>query len=164
MENCRIRVYYGPGTGKTSAALGNALLAAGSGKTVVIIQFLKSKELKDYSVLKRMEPEIKLFRFEKKAQDYCNLTPEAKEAEIRNIKNGLGFARKVLSTGECDLLIMDEILGLFEYGILTVDEFLEMCQNASDPIRIILTGRVLDPQLEEAADELYRIDVIKKRK
>lgn len=162
MENCKIRVYYGPGKGKTSAALGNALLAAGSGESVVIIQFLKSKELKDYSVMKRMEPEIKLFRFERMAKDYCDLSPQDKEEEIRNIKNGLGFTRKVISTGECDVLVLDELLGLFDYGILTIDEFFEMCSNASDPIRIILTGKTLDPRLAEIADELYRIDKVKK--
>ena len=51
-----------------------------------------------------------------------NLTEQEKEEEIPNLKNGLNFARKVLATGECDVLILDEVLGLPEREIATLEE------------------------------------------
>ena len=68
-----------------------------------------------------MEPEIKLFRFEKSDSNFVELPEEKKQEEIQNIRNGIGFAKKVLTTGECDLLILDEVLGLVEKDIITVD-------------------------------------------
>ena len=56
-----------------------------------------------------MEPEIKLFRFEKSDGNFVELPEEKKQEEIQNIRNGIGFAKKVLTTGECDLLILDDL-------------------------------------------------------
>ena len=64
--------------------------------------------------MKRLEPEIKIFRFEKSDEDYVNLSEERKTEEWQNIRNGLNFAKKVLYTGECSLLILDEVLGLID--------------------------------------------------
>ena len=69
-----------------------------------------------------MEPEIKLFRFEKSDGNFVELPEEKKQEEIQNIRNGIGFAKKVLTTGECDLLILDEVLGLVEKDIITEDD------------------------------------------
>ena len=56
----------------------------------------------------RLEPEIKVFCFEKSEKDYQSLSPEEQQEEVMNIKNGLNFARKVLTTDGCDILILDE--------------------------------------------------------
>ena len=117
-EGC-IYIYTGDGRGKSPAAIGRAVQAAVEGKRVVIIQFLKGKGLGDSDFLRRMEPEIKLFRFEKSDGNFVELPEEKKQEEIQNIRNGIGFAKKVLTTGECDLLILDEVLGLVEKDIIT---------------------------------------------
>lgn len=116
-----------------------AVQAAVEGRQVVIIQFLKGKGLQDSEFLRRMEPEIKLFRFEKSDENFEELPEERKQEEIRNIKNGLNFAKKVLSTGECDLLILDEVLGLVEKGIVSVEELKAMLDCREDTA-VILTG------------------------
>lgn len=64
MKQGKIHIYSGDGHGKTPAALGEALYAASEGKTVVVIQFLKADHLMNAEYLKRLEPEIKFFRFE----------------------------------------------------------------------------------------------------
>ena len=120
-EGC-IYIYTGDGRGKSPAAIGRAVQAAVEGKRVVIIQFLKGKGLGDSDFLRRMEPEIKLFRFEKSDGNFVELPEEKKQEEIQNIRNGIGFAKKVLTTGECDLLILDEVLGLVEKDIITEDD------------------------------------------
>lgn len=63
-----------------------------------------------------------MFRFQKREDSFEDLTPQEREEEIPNLANGLNFAKKVLATGECDVLILDEVLGLVEQGIATVEE------------------------------------------
>ena len=85
----RIQIFTGDGYGKTPAALGEALLAASKGQRVVIIQFLKGRGLDDNGFERKLEPEIKIFRFEKSDSDYFSLPKEKQQEEVRNIRNGL---------------------------------------------------------------------------
>ena len=89
-EGC-IYIYTGDGRGKSPAAIGRAVQAAVEGKRVVIIQFLKGKGLQDSEFLRRMEPEIKLFRFEKSDENFEELPEERKQEEIRNQKPAMPF-------------------------------------------------------------------------
>ena len=141
-------------------AIGRAEQAAVEGRQVVIIQFLKGKGLQDSEFLRRMEPEIKLFRFEKSDENFEELPEERKQEEIRNIKNGLNFAKKVLSTGECDLLILDEVLGLVEKGIVSVEELKAMLDCREDT-SVILTGITLSDEICLLADEISKIETVK---
>ena len=75
----RVEVYCGQGKGKTSSALGHCIKAAGQGKQVIIVQFLKGKDTEEISFIRRLEPEIQLFSFEKYEQHYMDLTPEQKK-------------------------------------------------------------------------------------
>ena len=88
-----VQIYSGEGHGKSSAALGKALQVACDGKDAVIITFLKG--LKNEEFLKRLEPEIRIFRFEKSEEEFSQLSPERQQEEVSNIKNGLNFAKKV---------------------------------------------------------------------
>lgn len=155
--NGAIQIYYGEGKGKTNVAMGRALSAAGEGENVVIVQFLKGKgdDVMDY--MQRLEPEVKVFRFEKAEECYEELTREEKDEANMNMKNGLNFAKKVLVTGECDLLILDEVLGLVDNGIVTAEELNAVLQAKTEDTEIILTGRVLAEPLRESADHIYRI-------
>ena len=82
-----------------AAALGIAMKRASDNDRIVIIQFLKGKGITDSQFTKRLEPEIKIFRFEKSEIDYNDRTPEEQEEAAVNIKNGLNFARKVWNQG-----------------------------------------------------------------
>ncbi|MDE6212921.1 MAG: cob(I)yrinic acid a,c-diamide adenosyltransferase, partial [Lachnospiraceae bacterium] len=93
-----IQIYSGEGHGKSPAALGRAIQTACEGEYVVIIQFLKGRGLAESEFVKRLEPEIKIFRFEKSAEDFSQLSDEHKTEECRNIRNGLNFAKKILNT------------------------------------------------------------------
>lgn len=157
MERGMIQVYYGEGRGKSTAALGNALRKADAGKNVIIIQFLKAKTEEPGEVLQRLEPEIKFFRFEKLAECFADLSEEEKREESVNMKNGLNFARKVLSTSECNLLILDEVLGLVDAGVISVEELKHVIESRTEGTDVILTGRRLPEELFEIADEIYNI-------
>lgn len=155
-----IHIYTGDGRGKTSAAIGRAVQTAVEGKNVVIIQFLKGKGLGEGDYLRRMEPEIKVFHFEKSDENYCELSEEKKKEEIANIKNGINFAKKVLATGECDLLILDEVLGLVEREIISVEELKALLDSREDT-NVILTGVSMNDQVCVLADEVSRIETVK---
>ena len=157
MVNGIIRIYSGSGRGKSPAALGRAVQTACRGGRAVVIQFLKNKGLSESEFLKRMEPEIKVFRFEKSDAAFDSLTPEEKEDEIINIRNGMGYARKVLKTGECDLLILDEVLGLVDNGIITVGELEDVLSTKGDNTDVIMTGNKVSEDLYELADEVTLI-------
>lgn len=160
MAKGSVYIYAGDGRGKSPAALGRAMQAALEGKSVVIIQFLKGKGVGDSDFLKRMEPEIKLFRFEKSDENFEKLSEEKKQEEIINIRNGMNFAKKVLTTGECDLLILDEVLGLVEKEIVPVEELKSMLECREDT-SIIMTGVKLRDDICILADEVSRIETVK---
>ena len=160
MAKSSIYIYSGDGRGKSSAAIGRAVQAATMGKNVVIIQFLKERGLEDSEFLKRLEPEIKLFRFEKSGENFEQLPEEKKQEEIVNIRNGMNFAKKVLATGECDLLILDEVLGLVEKGIVDGQELQSMLDSREET-DVILTGINLPDSICILADEVSRIETVK---
>lgn len=155
-----IHIYTGDGRGKSPAALGRAVQAAARGEQVVIIQFLKGKGLEDTEFVRRLEPEIKLFRFEKSDENYEELSEEKKAEEIMNIRNGLNFAKKVLSTGECNLLILDEVLGLLEKNIIATEDLTGLLAQKGDT-DVILTGISLNDEVCILADEVSKIETLK---
>ena len=152
-----IQVYYGNGRGKTTAALGLGNRAAGVGKQVIMVQFLKKKHSDTLDFLKKLEPELQIFRFEKAACGYSDLSPKEKQEQMLNIKNALGYSRKVLDTGQCDLLILDEIFGLVDYNIITIEELMDLIAVKKDSMDLILTGRNLPDEVREIADCVYSI-------
>lgn len=157
MDSGRVQIYYGEGRGKSTAALGCALQAASMGKTVFIIQFLKGKMKAESVFMQRLEPEIKIFHFEKSQERYEALSDQEKQEENINLKNGVNFARKVLMTAECSLLVLDELLGVVDNGVMSVDEVKALLAAKADDTQLIITGRVLPDSLREYADEIYQI-------
>ena len=155
MEEGYIQVYYGNGQGKSSAAIGQAIRVANGGGSVCLIRFLKEPVSADF--VSRLEPEIKIFRFEHTLGAFDDLTEEERKEERQNILNGISFARKVLVTGECDLLILDEVLGAVNIGILEEEELLSALAMRSGSTAVILTGRELPPHVAEIADSIINI-------
>lgn len=164
MRNGVIQIYSGDGHGKSPAALGRAVQTACNGEYVVIIQFLKGRGLAESEFVKRLEPEIKIFRFEKSNENFMDLTKERKAEECQNIRNGLNFAKKVMNTGECSLLIMDEVLGLIDNGIITVEELKALLASKPDDMDIIMTGITLNDEVCMLADEVTKVETMRFKK
>lgn len=159
-----IQIYHGEGRGKTTAALGLGIRAAGMGKTVIMVQFLKCKHSDTLDFLKKLEPELQIFRFEKAACAYSDLNEEERHEQLSNIKMALGYTRKVLDTGQCDLLILDEIFGLIDYDIISMDDLKELLAVRNESTDLILTGRHMPEELREIADCIYCIHTEKEKK
>ena len=93
--------------------------------------------------------------------NFFELSEEKKTEEIINIRNGINFAKKVLATGECDLLILDEILGLIDNDIITADDLKNVLGARDEETDVILTGISLNDEICMLADEVSRIETIK---
>lgn len=161
MEKGQIMIICGEGKGKTSAALGRGIFGASKGKSVIIIQFLKGKGGEQVDFIKRLEPEIKVFSFEKWDSDYQSLSLEEQQEEAVNIRNGLNFARKVMTTDGCDILILDEVLGLVDRGIITEEELKVLVEAKDESMELVLTGINMCDSLFPYADDVVRIDTLK---
>ena len=156
MDRKIVQVFYGAGKGKTSAAVGQCIRAASLGQSVIIIQFLKGKDAEEFNFLERLEPDIKLFRFEKSNGSYDELLDSQKKEEKQNILNGFNFAKKVIDTGECDVLVLDEVLNL-----VSADDIIHLIRSKDDYCRLVLTGRSLPAEIAEYADVISKIELEK---
>lgn len=152
-----VQIYYGEGHGKSTAAFGKAIRVACEGKSAIVIQFLKGKNDLMQNFLGRLEPEIKYFNFAKMDQCFMELDDEKRQEEIMNLKNGFNYSKKVISTGACDLIVLDELLGLLDLKVVTMDEIRELLSAKPDDMTIICTGRVMNEGIRELADEIYNI-------
>lgn len=157
MDKGVIQVYYGEGHGKSTAAIGNAIRVASEGKSVIIIEFLKGKNENELTFLNRLEPEIKVFRFAKSDECFENLSQSAQQEEIMNLRNGFNYGKKVVSTGACDMLVLDEVLGIMDEKVISPQEMQELLTAKPEEMILVCTGRVLDDSIREYADEIYNI-------
>lgn len=163
MDKAMVHVYCGTGQGKTASALGQGIHEASQGKSVIIIRFLKEINEEENNFIRRLEPEIKVFRFEKSPDSFDSLSEEERADEMQNIKNGLNFAKKVLTTNMCDVLILDEVMGLVENGIATVEEIEAILNARDEDTEVILTGINKGMELWNDVDEVTELVTIHRR-
>lgn len=156
-----IQIYYGDGRGKSTAALGSALQTAITGRNVFVIHFLKGRMATESAFMQRLEPEIKVFHFEKSEERYEKLSEQEKAEENRNIRNGVNFARKVLLNDECSLLVLDELLGVIDNGVVTKEDVEALFGAKAEETQIIVTGRRLPDYMRDLAGEIYQIQTEK---
>ena len=153
-----IQAYCGYGKGKSAAALGSAVREADSGGNCIIIQFMKKRDAETGDFIRKMEPEIRIFHFQKYNELYDDLSEEQKAESRMGMKNGLNYAGKVMNTRECSLLILDEVLGLIEKKIIEPSELARLIGQKPVSMSLILTGRVLDDEIRPLVDEVFRIE------
>ena len=110
MKKGHIYTYYGYGKGKTTLAVGQGIRVLGEEKTVVMLQFMSSYESKEFIVLKKLEPDFKVFKYGKLPDGINKLTEEQEREISAEIKTGFSFAKKIIETGESDMLILDGLV------------------------------------------------------
>lgn len=158
MEKNKIGVICGPGRGKTSLAIGESLKASTKGQSVIIIQFLKGSDRGELDYLEELKDmDIKIFRFEKQESSFNELSEQEQLDEKTNILNGVNFARKVIVTRECDFLVLDEVLGLIEMGIISRETVTELLSLKDESMHIVLTGRRMPEWLTGCVDTVTTV-------
>ena len=111
--------------------------------------------------LEKLEPDMKVFCFEKENELYENLSPERQEEEKQNMINGFHFANKVVETGDCDLLVLDEVLGLLDIGILTIQDIYRLIEHCGNEVSLLMTGKYVPKELLQHIDIVSEIVLIK---
>ena len=150
-----IQVYTGRGKGKTTAALGLALRAAGAGLKVYIAQFIKGKTCSEHRALKKFK-NIKIEQF----GSGCFVKKIKKEDE-KLFKSGLTAAKKALKNKKYDLVIMDEINVALKLGLLDCNELIRILKRVPRKREVILTGRDAPCGILELADLVSEIKEVK---
>jgi cob(I)alamin adenosyltransferase len=145
-----IQVYTGNGKGKTTAALGLALRAVGHGRKVIVIQFLKGKELSGERVsAKLLAPLLTIIPMGR--HGFVNLVdPDPEDKELA--RKALGYAKELMKKNACDILILDEVNVAVAYNLIPVQDLLEVLDSKPEPMELILTGRNALPKILEKAD------------
>ncbi|MGB9661003.1 MAG: cob(I)yrinic acid a,c-diamide adenosyltransferase [Moorellaceae bacterium] len=144
-----VQVYTGDGKGKSTAAFGLALRAAGHGLKTVIIQFMKTPDYGEHKALARLKPEIEIKTFGRRGFVYRE---GAKPEDYELARAGLEYAREVMDHREAHLLILDEINVALHYGLLPESEVLDLLHKRPPEIEVVLTGRYAPEAIKAAAD------------
>ena len=142
-----IQVYTGNGKGKTTAALGLALRAAGAGLKVYIAQFIKGKPYSELKGLRRFK-NIKVEQFGRGC--FIKKSPARIDKELA--QKGLERVKNILSTKIYDLVILDEINIALQLGLLDLREVVKILKDAPKKVELVLTGRYAKPGILKSAD------------
>jgi len=143
-----IQVYTGDGKGKTTAALGLALRAAGAGLNVYIAQFVKGMGYSELVTLEKLSEHITLKQYGREC--FINGTP--KEEDISLAREGLKEVRDVMLSGNYQVIILDEANIATYYNLFTVEELLDFIRAKPEDVELVITGRKADPLIIEKAD------------
>ncbi|WP_010238459.1 cob(I)yrinic acid a,c-diamide adenosyltransferase [Clostridium arbusti] len=156
-----IQVYTGNGKGKTTAAVGLGVRAAGDGYSVFMVQFLKSGSTGELESIKKLAPNFKIFRFEKKRGFFWNLNDSEKSELKTEIQDAYNFCVDTLKNNRCDILIMDEIMGALSNELVSKDQLLSLIEYKPDNMELILTGRNVPEEIANKADLITEMKEIK---
>lgn len=144
-----IHVYTGNGKGKTTAALGLALRASGHGMKVYIIQFMKGRI--DYGELKACQdnPNITIEQFGR-PQFVDRGSPEPEDIEFA--EQAMERAEEVLTGGEHDIVILDEVNVALDFNLIQLNDVLDLIGKKPEHVELVLTGRKAHPEISRMAD------------
>ncbi len=151
-----IQVYTGNGKGKTTAALGLALRAAGAGLKIYIGQFVKGKKYSELVAIKKIK-NIKVEQFGSAC--FIRQAPTKKDVELA--KRGLGKIRKIISAGCYDIVILDEINIALKLRLLPLKDVISALKKTPKKMEVVLTGRDAHPKILKLADLISEIKEVK---
>jgi cob(I)alamin adenosyltransferase len=143
-----IHVYTGPGKGKTTAALGLGLRAAGNGLNVYLIQFMKGRR---YSELDAAE-QIPNFTIVQYGRDEFVSKENPEQVDIDLAQEGFSHAREIVKNEKYDMVILDEINVAIDYNLIFLKDVLKLIEEKPEKLELILTGRYAHPELVKVAD------------
>ena len=152
-----IQVYTGNGKGKTTAALGLAIRAAGAGLKVFIAQFIKMGEYSEIKALKRFDDLITVEQFG--TGRFIKGKPSA--SDIEAARKGLERIKAVFASNQHNVVIMEEANVAAKLGLLSVEDMLEIMVEKPKDVELVITGRGADPRIIEKADLVTEMKEVK---
>lgn len=150
-------IYTGNGKGKTTAAFGLALRAAGNGMKVFIGQFVKGMIYSEIKAIEKFSPQIvtKQFGLE------CFINRKPTKDDILAAQKGLSEIKQIISSNEYDIVILDEINIALFYNLIELEEVVSLIKNKPENIELVLTGRYAPKELIELADLVTEMKEVK---
>ena len=151
-----VQFYTGNGKGKTTAAFGLAIRALMAGKRVYVGQFVKS--------MKYNETKLENFLDTLTIEQYgrgCFIIDEPEPIDVEMARAGLERCRKILSGGEYDMVILDEVCIALYYRLFSVESLISVLNERKERVEVILTGRYAPQQLIDYADLVTEMGEVK---
>lgn len=152
-----IQVYTGNGKGKTTAAIGLSIRAAGAGMKVLFAQFVKGMVYSEIDALKRYNDLIDIYQYGRGCFINNKVAREDKKAAL----NGLNEIRKFLTEQKYDVVILDEANIALYYGLFAIDDLMSVIYSRPKRCEVIITGRYAPKELIELADLVTEMKEIK---
>lgn len=150
MEKGLIQVYTGEGKGKTTAALGLALRAAGHGYKTLIIQFMKGNiQYGELEAAKKLSPHLTICQMGR--ETFVSKT-NPDPVDIEWARKGFALAKEAIFSGNYDIIVLDEINVAVDYGLIPLSDLLQLLDTKPDGVEIVLTGRGAKAEVMEKAD------------
>ena len=153
-----VQVYTGNGKGKTTAALGLLLRSSGKGYRSIMIQFMKGKV--NYGELEAVEhvPRAEIEQYGR--PDFVDKeNPDPVDIELA--RKGFERAKEVISSGNYDLVILDELNITLDYGLLGLEEVIDMIKRRPEHVEVVLTGRYAPQEILDLADLVTVMEEVK---
>ena len=155
-----ILINTGPGKGKTTAALGTGMRAAGNGMRVLMLQFLKGSW--HYGELDAVDTFKSNFKLKQMGRGFVKVGgAETDPEDIRMVEAAWAEAREAIYSGEWDMVILDEINYAIGYKMLDPAVVAEALRGKPEMVHVILTGRNAHPMLVELADTVTEMREVK---
>ena len=152
-----VQVYTGNGKGKTTAAFGLALRAAGAGLKVFIAQFVKGMKYSELESIKKLDDMITI----KQYGSGWFIQKKINQKDINLAQNGLKEVQNIINSGNYQLVILDEANIATHFKLFSPKELLELINSKPDHVELIITGRYADPLIIDNADLVTEMHEIK---
>lgn len=155
-----IHIYCGDGKGKSTAVMGLALRAAGSGKKVVLTQFLKNGKSSELNILREL-PQVTVLTCPKQFGFFWKMTEEQKQEAGKAYQELFDKAVRTAVEEDAFLLVMDEFIAAYNHGMVNQEKALAFLKERPEGLEVALTGRDPAPELLELADYVSEIRKVK---
>ena len=152
-----VQVYTGDGKGKTTAALGLAIRAAGAGLKVYFAQFVKGMKYSELTALEKLSESITVKQF---GRD-CFIHKKPQEEDIQAALHGLKEAKEIMCSGKYQVVVLDEANIAIYYRLFSVEDLLDFIRARPEAVELVVTGRRADPRIIEEADLVTEMREIK---
>ena len=158
MKKGLVQVYTGNGKGKTTAALGLCLRAAGREMKSLVIQFMKGQKYGELEAVKSLNG---LITIEQMGLDTFIHVSGPSAEDVAMAQKGLERARRAMKDNEADILVLDEINVAVYFRLIKIEEVLELIGGKPESMELVLTGRYAAPQVIGRADLVTRMECVK---
>jgi len=159
LEQGFVQIYTGNGKGKSTAAIGQAVRAAGFGARTYIAQFMKEFPYNELISLKYLSKWITIEQFGGDEFVYKKELPG--EEELTKVRKGLLTSKEKMLSGDYDLIILDEAIVAIYFKLIETKDLIEFIKTKPTNLEIILTGRYCPEELIELADLVTEMKEVK---